>query len=153
MNSIQIQLKNPALFRKIIFLILIDAMAVLLSHVFLHDYFLVGYVLILFYNLGFISTLRSLEIKDDVLAFTNIYGSKVYSINDLKSLELRHRTNKSGLTHLKFNFNRGKIFIEFSSFQLKKIEEIISYLSESNIPVKINSYSEEHKHLKKYEKL
>jgi len=133
-------------------MILIDAMAVLLSHVFLHDYFLVGYVLILFYNLGLISTLRSLEIKDDVLTFTNIYSSRVFGINDLKGLELRHRTNKSGLTFLIFRFNQSKIFIEFSSFKLKKIEEIISYISKSNVRVIINSYSEEHKHLKQYAK-
>lgn len=147
------KLKYPALFLKIIMLIFIDLFGGLFSNVILHEYYYLGYLLLLALNIAMISTIRTVQVANGIITFSNIFGVRKMRLEDLKDLELFYRRNKSGLEILIFRFVNTKIRIEYTFYNLWEVKRIIHIASESGVKIKINSLSEWHQSLKKYENI
>lgn len=147
------KLKYPALFVKIVSLIFFDLFGGLFSNVILHEYYYLGYLLLLGLNIAVISTIRTVEVANGIITFYNILGIRKMRLVDLKVLELFYRRNNSGLESLIFRFIDKKIIVEYTFYNQWEVDRIIRIVSESGANIKINSSAERHKHLKKYENI
>ncbi len=143
------QYKSPITFSFIFLLLVVDTLLILLGPIFLSSYLIVFIILVLI-DLYFISTIKTIIIKDNYLTVSNLFLTKKYSINQLKYVEVYYRFNKYLQRSLIFRFENNKIIFEIPDYNISEVEKLIKFMSENKVTININSNLEIHQGLKKY---